>query len=384
MERELPQKVTITVISGRQLQGRRKGEPIRASVVFGLGKELFQTEEVESTEPFWNQEAHVNVSGKLTDSLKFKLKDQGHTIGIISVPISSLTRRKHDQWIPFQPYKKDRSYHGDLCLSCYVSEVRIASDLSPTNSHSSSEDVSGSGKKSGGIGAHFEKWSPLGGKLGIGNNRLSSSSDSDIRKDLSGGGHLSPIDDERMSSPLGNDDDSQLPDVSGISPSEGSTHGNERIVLRGTNLGESRSDIVKVLLVDVDCTKTVEYFSSGKLVITSLPRDMPTTGPVVVETMSGGTGVSSVHFTYTKKDQPRPDVLHLGGTPSSGQRKSRLSDQEIADLQAENKSLKLQVKELKESKIEMSEELTSLRGYLERLLSTIMNNNPELLELAKE
>ena len=143
-----------------------------------------------------------NVSGKLTDSLKFKLKDQGHTIGIISVPISSLTRRKHDQWIPFQPYKKDRSYHGDLCLSCYVSEVRIASDLSPTNSHSSSEDVSGSGKKSGGIGAHFEKWSPLGGKLGIG-NRLSSSSDSDIRKDLYGGGHLSPIDDERMSSPLG-------------------------------------------------------------------------------------------------------------------------------------------------------------------------------------
>ena len=60
------------------------------------------------------------------------------------------------------------------------------------------------------------------------------------------------------------DDDSQVPDVSGISPSEGSTYGNERIVLRGTNLGESRTDIVKVLLVDVDCTKTVEYFSSGQ------------------------------------------------------------------------------------------------------------------------
>lgn len=63
------------------------------------------------------------------------------------------------------------------------------------------------------------------------------------------------------------DDDSQLPDVSGISPSEGSTYGNERIVLRGTNLGESRSDIVKVLLVNVDCTKTVEYFSSGQYIV---------------------------------------------------------------------------------------------------------------------
>ena len=28
-----------------------------ASVVFGMGKELFQTEEVQSNEPVWNQEA---------------------------------------------------------------------------------------------------------------------------------------------------------------------------------------------------------------------------------------------------------------------------------------------------------------------------------------
>lgn len=60
------------------------------------------------------------------------------------------------------------------------------------------------------------------------------------------------------------DDTSQLPDVSGISPSEGSTEGNERIILRGTNLGESKDDIVKVLLVDIDCTKTLEYYSSGQ------------------------------------------------------------------------------------------------------------------------
>lgn len=136
--------------------------------------------------------------------LKFKLKDQGHTVGIITLPISSLTKRKHEQWIPFQPYKKDRTYHGDLCLNCYVSEVRTSADLSPTNSHSSSsEDVSGGGGGWKALGATFEKWSPLGGKLGGGGGRAASSSDSDIRRDLYGGGHLSPIDDERMGSPLG-------------------------------------------------------------------------------------------------------------------------------------------------------------------------------------
>ena len=136
--------------------------------------------------------------------LKFKLKDQGHTVGIITLPISSLTKRKHEQWIPFQPYKKDRTYHGDLCLNCYVSEVRTSADLSPTNSYnSSSEDVSGGGGGWKALGATFEKWSPLGGKLGGGGGRAASSSDSDIRRDLYGGGHLSPIDDERMGSPLG-------------------------------------------------------------------------------------------------------------------------------------------------------------------------------------
>ena len=40
--------------------------------------------------------------------------------------------------------------------------------------------------------------------------------------------------------------------------------------------------------------------------------------------------------------------------------------------------------ELKEAHADISEELTSLRSYLERLLSTIITNKPELLELAKE
>lgn len=60
---------------------------------------------------------------------------------------------------------------------------------------------------------------------------------------------------------------SATPDVSGVSPSEGSIDGQERVTLRGTNLGESRADIIRVVLVDIDCTNTVEYFSSGRPVL---------------------------------------------------------------------------------------------------------------------
>ena len=59
------------------------------------------------------------------------------------------------------------------------------------------------------------------------------------------------------------DDSAPPPEVTGISPSEGSVDGNERIILRGNNLGESRSDIVRIELVGVDCTSGVEYFSCG-------------------------------------------------------------------------------------------------------------------------
>ena len=54
-----------------------------------------------------------------------------------------------------------------------------------------------------------------------------------------------------------------MPEVTGISPSEGSLEGGERVTLRGSNLGKSRLDVVRVVMAGVDCTHTVEYFSSG-------------------------------------------------------------------------------------------------------------------------
>ena len=53
------------------------------------------------------------------------------------------------------------------------------------------------------------------------------------------------------------------PEVSGVSPCEASLSGGERITLRGSNLGQSLNDVHRVVLVDVDCTESVEYISPG-------------------------------------------------------------------------------------------------------------------------
>ena len=41
--------------------------------------------------------------------------------------------------------------------------------------------------------------------------------------------------------------------------------GFQRVRLRGFNLGESKSDIIKVVIAGVDCTSTLEYISPGEV-----------------------------------------------------------------------------------------------------------------------
>lgn len=58
---------------------------------------------------------------------------------------------------------------------------------------------------------------------------------------------------------------SLIPEVSGISPREGPIKGGQRVILRGSCLGECRSDVLRVIIADVDCTDTVEYHSQCKI-----------------------------------------------------------------------------------------------------------------------
>lgn len=51
--------LSLLVYSARNLQSRRKGEVCHASVVFGVAKDYYMTETIESNNPEWNEEAHM-------------------------------------------------------------------------------------------------------------------------------------------------------------------------------------------------------------------------------------------------------------------------------------------------------------------------------------
>ena len=53
--------------------------------------------------------------------------------------------------------------------------------------------------------------------------------------------------------------------MTGVSPNEGGVEGGQRVILRGSSLGDSREDVLKVVIAGVDCTETVEYFSPCEL-----------------------------------------------------------------------------------------------------------------------
>lgn len=111
--------------------------------------------------------------------------------------------------------------------------------------------------------------------------------------------------------------------MTGVSPNEGPVEGGQRVVLRGSYLGESREDVVQILVAGVDCTSSIEYFSpcefhfqfspptpnpscvcAAKLAVVTAPRAAPGSGPVVVHTQRGGVGVSWINFSFIISKEP--------------------------------------------------------------------------------
>lgn len=92
------------------------------------------------------------------------------------------------------------------------------------------------------------------------------------------------------------------PEVTGVSPREGPASSSTTLVIRGSNLGRSRADIVLLTVAGVDCTESVEFDSSSRLTCIAGPTAGGATnqGNVIVETKSGGVGVSTVQFRFTE------------------------------------------------------------------------------------
>ena len=120
------------------------------------------------------------------------------------------------------------------------------------------------------------------------------------------------------------------PEVTGVSPREGAVHSETKLTIRGSNLGQSASDVVSVSVAGVDCTATLDYDSSTRLSCVAGPTaSAPTVGDVIVETKSGGVGVSMVQFRFVdssgEEDQFSAVPYDAGESRQTGSSLVRLS-----------------------------------------------------------
>ena len=92
---------------------------------------------------------------------------------------------------------------------------------------------------------------------------------------------------------------SRAPELTGLSPKSGPSSGGTRITVRGCNLGLSQEDIASISICGCDLLSTLEYHSPAKLVVVT--KDWSGSGPVVLETKSGGRGISTLNFTFQDK-----------------------------------------------------------------------------------
>lgn len=193
-------------------------------------------------------------------AVKFKVRDKDHVLGVVVLNLNSLGSRRDPskQWLPLVPYKKGHEATGELLVECFASQHRPGHVVSL--SEASSPILSR-------VGSQEDVLNPRKGKRFSIHRRTPS-----WTKGLSGnvetkrlsGGVDGPSSLSRSESATS--DVSSKPQVTGISPHEGPVQGGQRVVLRGSNLGENKESVLKILVADIDCTSSLEYFSQSKYI----------------------------------------------------------------------------------------------------------------------
>lgn len=254
----------------------------------------------------------------LNQTIKFKVRDNNHVLGVVRLTVNNLRgeRESRPRWEPLVPYKKAGDVSGELQIECFVSAYRPGQIVSNSEKSSplqsrfgSQEDIldvpkkgrfsfhrrthsgsrpqtltesGGSALEEGASGdAPIRTSSVASPPTGVSDTKESDFSDNVFTKSIrtASVGH-SPSASHTLTSPASDtpvlsmsrgvsptpttSEALTCPKVTGVSPKEGPMEGGQKVVLRGSNLGESRDDIVKVIVADVDCTSSLEYASPCK------------------------------------------------------------------------------------------------------------------------
>ena len=242
--------------------------------------------------------------------IKFKVRDNQHVLGVVRVSVNNVKgeRESRPRWEPLTPHKRAGDVSGELQLECFVSAYRPGQIVSnsekssplqsrfgsqedildppkkgrfsfrhqqtPSGSrpHSLVESSTGTSDKESGNADFLVRASKIGDGPGVSSEVKDS--DHGLAKVMRNNPQMpstsslsfteSPVVgvSREISPSTTTSEVLTCPRVTGISPKEGPLQGGQRVVLRGSNLGENREDILKVVVADVDCTSSLEYTSN--------------------------------------------------------------------------------------------------------------------------
>lgn len=195
---------------------------------------------------------------------------------ILSLTSLGSQREASKKWLPLTPHKKGHEVSGELLVECFVSQFRPGAVVSHSETSSPISSRIGSQEDM----LHLKK----GHRFSL--HRRTPSWSKGSAESPGSIGELEPFVEgvsrskqtqEAVSYSRGNSEDINplRPQVTGVSPHEGPMSGGQRVVLRGSNLGDSRESVLKVMLADVDCTESLEYFSPSEFSFWLMPPPPP-------------------------------------------------------------------------------------------------------------
>lgn len=477
-----PDEVTIIVHNAKDLKGKKPGRN-KFSVIFGLGITKFRTGVVKDPEgnPMWNEETVVPVSNVL-DQVFFIVTEKDDILGQVTVPVGTLKDTKgFVKRQALQPHKKCPKPQGELTYQCYISKHRAPGDRLPvlstmTNMPDEVRPQSAfqrlrkrmaspvTQRKSKNL--EKEKDSKDNkerqrGSISSFNKKLSRSI-----QDLFSFGKLSThdtidVDDENSESyknsvnkaknkrkfslnflSVSNDLDNvgKDPEINKCMPNRGPVDQPTRLCIDGSNLGIGKSDILSLKVAGCDCTDTIEFESSNRIYCTTHFWKV-CSGPVEIDTISGGIGVLKSGFTFyevldangnastnpfdveDEMTEPPDDVnFHIGGkqiksgsntlprikaspvitdnappspsTPTGRYKKkhARTSSESVVAVtnkpptppvgrvdHVSKEELLAKINKLEAENAELKKDNTEMKGYIDKLVAKCMMHCPEAL-----
>lgn len=249
--------------------------------------------------------------------------DREDSLGTVSLPLAQIPSVAHRRrWMPLTT--KNSQAMGDLCIDCWVLKFKKVSSTGEGGKWNSLLPFglrTGAGAKDRSkrrtsieAASISRKGSRSIENLHTATDDLKTDDELDAKESLktklspvhssSSGTSLAPplalLFKPRLAPTLGQVlSSNRAPEITGLSPKSGPSSGGTRITVRGCNLGMSKEDIASISLCGCDLCPTLEYHSPAKLVVVTKPWNG--SGPVVLETKSGGRGISTINFTFQDK-----------------------------------------------------------------------------------